>query len=210
MILCVLLPPSLLLLVVAIHAAIGGESLEPHWFTWPNLITGTLWIAFLGAGLTEELGWRGFALPHLQRSRSALTSALVIGLVWAVWHLLAPLFGVGSSVTWLEFLSYLVGITAMSIVYVVVFNATRGSLIAVMLLHGANNTSWRFVRDFLPDVDLGGAVVENFLVGALWVIVASICVVIFGPEHLSKEHREIVDLGTGDSAPNDEESSASE
>ena len=71
MILCVLLPPCLLLLVVGIHAAVGGESLEPHWFTWPNLITGTLWSAFLGAGLTEEFGWRGFALPHLQRSRSA-------------------------------------------------------------------------------------------------------------------------------------------
>jgi len=43
-----------------------------------------LW--FVTSGLGEELGWRGYALPHLQRTHSALGSSFVIGLVWAGWH----------------------------------------------------------------------------------------------------------------------------
>jgi membrane protease YdiL (CAAX protease family) len=41
----------------------------------------------LPAGLPEEYGWRGFALPHLSKKRSALTSSLIIALFWVVWHI---------------------------------------------------------------------------------------------------------------------------
>ena len=47
---------------------------------------------FLWIGLGEEPGWRGFVLPRLLVGRSALSAALILGVIHAVWHL--PLFGV--------------------------------------------------------------------------------------------------------------------
>jgi len=44
-------------------------------------------LLFPPAGLPEEYGWRGFALPHLLKSRSAFASSLIIGLFWALWHI---------------------------------------------------------------------------------------------------------------------------
>ena len=85
---CVSAPPLIVSLGVTLClvSAIGTPDQSPvaHWFTWPNLVTGTLWSTFLGAGVGEELGWRGFALTHLQGKYSALKSSLLIGLAWGV------------------------------------------------------------------------------------------------------------------------------
>jgi membrane protease YdiL (CAAX protease family) len=83
---------------------------------------------------------------------------------------------------------------AVSVVYASVFNSTNGSLVAVMLLHGANNESWKFVlKDLFPGIDLGGDVAENVLVGVLWIAVALILVIVFGPEDLSNKPRQVVE-----------------
>jgi len=46
----------------------------------------------VGGGLLEELGWTGFAVPMLRRQYGALTTALVVGLLWGVWHILIALW----------------------------------------------------------------------------------------------------------------------
>lgn len=89
-------------------------------------------------GLGEEVGWRGFALPLLQRRYSALISSLIVSVAWAAWHL--PLFvfakgmsalGLGGSVGWLF------SIVTGSVLMTWLFNSSRGSLMAVALFHGA-------------------------------------------------------------------------
>jgi len=47
-------------------------------------------ILFVAAGMGEEFGWRGFAMPRLQARYNALVSSLIIGLLWGTWHI--PLF----------------------------------------------------------------------------------------------------------------------
>jgi uncharacterized protein len=81
---------------VLVAAVLFGLSLYSPDFT-PGLLTaedklglvifGLGW-GLVGGGLLEELGWTGFAVPTLRRRHSALTTGLVVGLLWGVWHLL--------------------------------------------------------------------------------------------------------------------------
>jgi len=51
----------------------------------------------LGAGLLEELGWTGFAVPMLRRRHGVLATGLLVGALWAVWHWLGQLWAPGAS-----------------------------------------------------------------------------------------------------------------
>ena len=85
--------------------------------------------------LLEEFGWRGFALPRLQEHFSALTSSLLLGLLWGLWHLPLTL-AYGDPVV-----PFLLKITAISVLITWVFNNTRGSMLLAMLCHASLNAS---------------------------------------------------------------------
>jgi len=105
---------------------------------YPALSRGLYWAAnifFYGFG--EEVGWRGFALARLQARRSALTSALLIGVAWAAWHL--PLFAFASGLSSMGIAGvagWLFSILTGSILMTWLFNASRGGVLAVALFHG--------------------------------------------------------------------------
>jgi membrane protease YdiL (CAAX protease family) len=95
-----------------------------------------LFLLLAAAG--EEIGWRGYALPRLQADLSALSSALIIGLVWALWHL--PLFFIaGLPQTFLPFAPFLVWIVSQAVIFAWVYNSIEGSLLFPILLHAAIN-----------------------------------------------------------------------
>jgi uncharacterized protein len=89
-------------------------------------------------GLGEELAWRGFALPRLLQRWPEVTASLILGLVWAAWHLPllwtegAPLYGYP---VWLLVLD----ISAKSILFTWVFVRTRESVLIAILLHASTN-----------------------------------------------------------------------
>jgi len=58
---------------------------------WPELIPKFIFV-LLFVGVGEETGWRGFALPELQKRLSPVVASVVLGAIWAAWHI--PLFGV--------------------------------------------------------------------------------------------------------------------
>src|SRR5919206_2085976 len=92
-------------------------------------------VTFLGGPLFEEIGWRGFALPYLQPLRGPLVASLILGLVWALWHL--PLFLVPSWDTphgsLLDVVEFIVVATASAVIFTWVFNNTRGSVLMAIL-----------------------------------------------------------------------------
>jgi membrane protease YdiL (CAAX protease family) len=97
-----------------------------------------LWLIANGWG--EELGWRGFALPRLQRQHSALTSSFLLSIAWAGWHLPA-FFYVPSYVAlglWI-LPGFFLGILAGTIVLTWLYNSSRGSVLAVVLWHASFN-----------------------------------------------------------------------
>ncbi len=94
----------------------------------------------------EELGWRGYALDRLQERRGPLASALILGIIWAAWHL--PLFfmrdmlhwshGVGSVWFWL----FLVQVPCLSVVMTWLFNNTNRSTLGAVLFHFSANLAF--------------------------------------------------------------------
>jgi hypothetical protein len=94
----------------------------------------------LGGPLNEELGWRGFALPALQRQLRPLTASLVLGILWAVWHL--PLFWItgasqaGTPPGWI-----LLQIVCLSVLFTWLYNGTDGSLFLALVFHTALNST---------------------------------------------------------------------
>lgn len=191
---CLLLPLVVLVLMIGVLAALGVSVPTPNWKGWPNYLFAAVVVeGFFGPGLFEELGWRGFALPHLQRQYSALTSSLLIGLVWAFWHF--PNFFIFTpSVPWVYIAAYVPAVLAMSVVFTWVYNATDGSLFAAILMHGAIDASWGYVkRDLFAGIDTGGSPQEDLIAGAIFGLVAICLMWRYGAGNLAPRHRVVAD-----------------
>lgn len=112
--------------------------------TWPRF-GDTPWALMLGAILVstwfqagEELGWRGYALPRLARHLGLGGASIVLGVVWALWHL--PLFFLSDSgTTGQSFPVYLLQVTALSVAMAWLYWKTDGSLLLVMVMHASVN-----------------------------------------------------------------------
>jgi membrane protease YdiL (CAAX protease family) len=88
--------------------------------------------------LTEELAWRGFALPRLQALLPALPAALALGVVWALWHI--PTFLMPSEgVSVLPYAGFAVFVLVQSVLTTWLFNRTGGSVLLVGLFHAASD-----------------------------------------------------------------------
>jgi len=85
-------------------------------------------------GPIEEFGWRGLALPLLQRKMAPIWAALTIGVIWGLWHTPAFLLGGTEQSAW-SFLPFFMGTIALSVIVTPLFNASRGSIFLPALFH---------------------------------------------------------------------------
>ena len=93
----------------------------------------------------EEIGWRGYALPRLERLIGLGPGSVVLGVVWATWHL--PFFLItGNDKSGQSFFVYAIGATAISVAMAWVYWRTGGSLLITMLMHAAINNTTGIVR----------------------------------------------------------------
>jgi uncharacterized protein len=122
-----LLVPGLQLVAFGVPTLLGLTTIA---FAWPT-VSSVLSI-FIFAGLGEELGWRGFALPRLQASQQAFAASLLLGVVWGLWHL--PL-KIATGYTPLDFIGFFLDIIAYSVLFAWVYNNTKGSLFLMVLFH---------------------------------------------------------------------------
>jgi membrane protease YdiL (CAAX protease family) len=94
-----------------------------------------LWLATFGFG--EEIGWRGFALPRLQKSHGALTASIILGLIWIIWHI--PAFFYHETYTGMSpflLIGMSIGILLGSVMLTWLYNSTGGSIFFVAVWHG--------------------------------------------------------------------------
>lgn len=134
----VLLIGTLFAITTGTYMLAGGELTAPA-VTVPVLLVALLISMTLGGGL-EELGWRGYLLPRLQRRWSPVGASVIVGVGWAVWHL--PLFVLpGAQNVDQPFWTFGLIVIAMSFAFTWLYNVAGGSILPVILLHGLNNTS---------------------------------------------------------------------
>ncbi len=132
--------------------------------------------------LSEEIGWRGYALERLQTRWNALTSSIIIGLVWSLWHL--PLFmmvGTSQHELGIPFFGFLIKMTASSIIYTWLYNNTNQSLWSAILLHWLYTYTTQLVSSGITPSPL-----YNWLDCLPYVIMAAIVVLIWKPQSMKR------------------------
>jgi uncharacterized protein len=193
-------PLAITLAAVALHATLGGRmpSLGTLIGALPVVLLTALYMLIFVA-LGEEVGWRGYALPALQARHGALLSSLILGVLWALWHL--PLFfnpdTLYGNLPFVLFLAYLVPFT---ILITWVFNSTGGSVLMAILMHAMFNASselWKTVPDYsVEPASVAEAVARNAHVHLMMTLVlwaaAVVVVLAYGPRDLSRRPRQVL------------------
>jgi membrane protease YdiL (CAAX protease family) len=156
------------LIAVAGASAWFGPGVLAYDRLWPAIVTGylpRLFVTLLTAGpIQEELGWRGFALPRLQRLLGPVAGTAALGGAWAAWHLPNVVFHGWDGATTASFLLATV-LTAFA--YTWLANNARGSVLLAMLLHAGINTSSRLVSFLVPESALVGFETTIYVVMSL-------------------------------------------
>jgi membrane protease YdiL (CAAX protease family) len=132
--------------------------------------------------LSEELGWRGYALGRLQTKWNALVSSIVVGILWALWHL--PLFfmvGTSQHELHFSFISFLVGLIALSILFTWLNNNTGSSIWTAVLFHWLFTYAAQVVASYVTR-----SPVYNWLEYSPYVLAALVVAVVWGPRTLRK------------------------
>jgi len=137
-------------------------------------------------GWGEEVGWRGYALPRLQSSFSALTSAAILAAFWALWHWPAFLYRPGYiNMDMAGVLGWCFSLLTGSVLLTWLFNSAKGSLLACAILHTTVD---------LVFTSTGSAARAQYL-GVLITLAGILVVVVYRPRDLSRQARRL-ELGT--------------
>jgi uncharacterized protein len=171
-------PAAFYAAVAALQVGVGwsGEPDQPNAFRAALIGLLPLFLLFvLTDGLGEEPGWRGFALPRMLQRTGPMLASLVLGVIWALYHL--PLFWtVGRPLYGESFLILLVELPAMSVLYTWVFQHTAGSALLAILFHASGSTWWSL---FVATVSAAEAdSLRSILVVVLlkWLLAAAVAV----------------------------------
>jgi membrane protease YdiL (CAAX protease family) len=176
--------PPLLMTAVLVALSLGSAAFLPGIFTsdqkavllFVSLVVG------LSAGVFEELGWTGFAIPALRRRYSVTATGAIVGIWWSAWHLFPNLWSMRAAAGELAPPVYLAAtaigvfvgyLTAYRVLMVWVYEHTH-SIFVAMLMHASFTTSL-----LLNPIGLSGARLVTYsfaLAAAVWVIVAIVAV----------------------------------
>jgi membrane protease YdiL (CAAX protease family) len=131
--------------------------------------------------IREEFGWRGYAIDRLQLKWNALTSSVIIGFAWGLWHLPLWTFPISAEVLartplWV----YILNTILLSIIMTWIYNNTSRSMLSAIVFHTILNTSGAV----FPFAQTDYGVYFNLL---LQIVVAAIIVIYYGHKSLMKK-----------------------
>lgn len=192
------LPVALNLSSIGIYVLLGGSlppipgpvpaDLEPLVADGLPATVLSISLFFLLASLAEEIGWRGYALPRLQSRMTAFASSLVLGAVWASWHVPAFYLAPGAAQAAIPFRWYLPSVLAISVAFTWIYNNTSGSLLVATIFHA----SIQATNILLPNLpaETGDARLYGLNV-AVVTVVAAVLLAAYGSRNLTKSDRRV-------------------
>ena len=118
----------------SVHLLLNGRS-------WWFLPLSFAYLLIITAG--EEIGWRGYALPLMLEARiPPLAAAIALGLIWGAWHI--PL-RIPSGLSAFPLPLFILVTTLLSVVYLVLYQQSKGSLLPALLLHASTDFAPRVI-----------------------------------------------------------------
>jgi len=178
----ILAPAGVYLAALGIYLLLGGSTPE---IIWAKAVLVLLaFVTTLPVTLAEELGWRGYALPRLLTRHNALISSVLVGVLWAGWHLVGYLIPnpLVKSDTPLFF--FFINTVAFSILITWVYNNTGGSLLGSVLFHASMNTTIGFFTNAMPVASNVHFELQTILLS----MVACTVIVLFGVRGFTRQH----------------------
>ena len=175
--------PMFFLLMRGVGAFIlGREQPELMWLGNPLILLAPFLASCLHGGLSEEFGWRGYALPNLQARFNATTSSIILGVIEGVWHL--PLAFIPGLAGWegRALILFFIWWIPASITRTWVFNNTNGSVLAAVLFHAMGNTA----SDIVPIniLRLAPDGMGYYFLLLFWIPITIAIVLVFGYRNL--------------------------
>ncbi|MFX0066198.1 MAG: type II CAAX prenyl endopeptidase Rce1 family protein [Candidatus Hermodarchaeota archaeon] len=133
---------EIVVVLVAIQLYILLFTLSPQvtWGLWYLFFPVFLQFALIGGPIAEETGWRGYALPRMMKSQNALNASLLLGLLWAIWHLPVKFVDIPVPLDPFIFGIFSLNTITLSVIMAWLFNNTRGSVFICYLYHIMVNT----------------------------------------------------------------------
>lgn len=145
---------------------------------WSSINPFIIWLLpLLTYSIFEEIGWRGFLLPHLQSKYNAFKSTIILTVIWALWHL--PFFFYRFNFSAGIAVGFFFGIFVGSIILTSLYNSNKGFLVPVVIFHFLNNFCSEFDKEIIVAVLSTG-----FIMMAIFIYKK------FGATNLSKTNRQ--------------------
>lgn len=175
--LALIIGPIIYSIAVLLYSTNGGHLGEINFGLLPWIPAVFLVSLFLGP-LAEELGWRGFVLSNLDTKNKLALSSIIMGVIWASWHL--PLFWavIGTSVsgfpvTFESVSLFFLASIGCSFFYVWMFNKTAGSILIAVIIHLSWNASGNITGLLFPQMTAEQKLdLYNYPVAIVWAILA--------------------------------------
>lgn len=164
---------------IALHRALGGSHQIGVLMTADKILPSLLFQIFFFT-LTEETAWRGFALPRLQAKYSALTSSLILGVLWGLWHFPLTLIP-GTFQATTPFAGFVLSTIATTILMTWLFNHSRGSVLLAGIFHAATDVAIPYSNVMTGDLRLFWIFIAIQWVAAIAIVVSE------GAAYLSRQ-----------------------
>jgi membrane protease YdiL (CAAX protease family) len=141
-------------------------------------------------GGQEEIGWRGYILPYLEKRFGLIVGSLILGIVWAVWHI--PLWFIpGTSQSYMNFFAFLISCIGVSYFLSWVKKASGNRLLSCIIAHGTINSFVILFPIFVTDND---SIQVRFWIFCILKLIVGIIIVISRVKK-NKDYKTSVDVG---------------
>ncbi|HSL42374.1 MAG TPA: type II CAAX endopeptidase family protein [Anaerolineales bacterium] len=145
----------------------------------PPLGIGALFLWIVTSGFGEEIGWRGFALPRLQKDHNALYATLILTIFWALWHLPLFFYLFDPAIT----AGWVIALYMGAIVFTWLLNSTEGSILIAAVFHGCFN--------YMTSSNAGNGLLAT-VVSIIVIVWAVVVIFVYRPKTLSSKDKFVI------------------